>query len=126
MTTVWVNPTNSNGTPVLPRKVLGQVGGEGVVALSLNNIAAKAGGDSAKAFTILGGTMTHEGKHHLQSGFLTQEPVSILSHLHKELQAYTLEKGYYGALGSGAMAPDPTKGAWASTMEACRQVKCNP
>ena len=71
--------------------------------------------------------MTHEGKHHLQTGFLThQGPVSMLSHLHKEIQAYTLEKGYYNALGSGAMAPDVKKGAWASTMEACRQVGCHP
>jgi hypothetical protein len=87
---------------------------------------AKAGGDSEKAFTILGGTMTHEGEHPLQSGFFTHGSVSMLSHLFSELQAYTLERGYYGALGSGAMAPDPTEGAWASTMEACRQVGCNP
>jgi RHS repeat-associated protein len=125
--TVIVNPINSDGSPALPGKVLGAAG-RGVVGVSLSKIAAKAGpNNDEKAFTILGGTLTHEGLHNLQIDFLSSKgPISMLSTFHKELQAYTLEKGYYDALGSGAMAPDPTKGAWASTMEACRQVGCVP
>lgn len=125
--TVWVNPTNPNGTPVLPRNVMGQAGKEGLVAVSLMNIAAKAGGDSQKAFTMLGGTLTHEGKHELQPAVVgLQGRPSLLSLLHYELQAYTLEKAYYGGLGQGAMAPDPTRGAWGSANTACQQVGCVP
>ena len=125
--TVWVNPMNSNGTPVLPRNVMGQVGRDGLVAVSLINIAAKAGGDGHTAFTMLGGTLTHEGKHQLQPAVVSlQGRPSLLSLLHYELQAYTLEKTYYGGLGEGGMAPDPTKGAWGSASTACQQVGCNP
>lgn len=124
--TVLVNPITADGASKLPDNVLGAAG-PGVVAVSLEKIAAKAGGDNGKAFAILGGTLTHEGKHNLQVGFSTRQgPVPMLSHLHQELQAYTLEKGYYDALARGAMAPDPTKGAWQSTKEACRQVGCIP
>ena len=106
-----VNLIKADGTPKLPLNVLGSAGPD----------------NDAKAFTILGGTLTHEGKHNLQMGFLTHKgPVSMLSTLHKEFQAYELAKGYYGALGSGAIAPDPKTGAWESTREACRKVGCNP
>jgi RHS repeat-associated protein len=127
--TVWVNPRDERGNPLLPSNVMGQAGRGGLVAVSLMNIAAKAGGDSNGAFLILGGTLTHEGDHELQPAVVSLpmgKSPSLLSLLFYETNAYTLEGAYYRGLGYGGMAPDPKQGAWGSATEACRQVGCTP
>jgi RHS repeat-associated protein len=127
ISTVWINPRNANGTPVLPSNVNGQAGKNGTMFVSLVNIAAKAGGNADKAFTMLGGTLTHEGKHMLQPAVAAfSGRASLLSLIFYERQAYSLQQGYYAGLGQAQAAPDPDKGALASANEACTRVPCDP
>ena len=130
ISTVWADPTKQDGSPLLKPGQLGQAGREGNVFLSLTNVMAKAGGNSDKAFLILGGTMTHEGKHELQPsvvGLPVGARPSMLSLVFHERQAYVVEQGYYQGLGEGAMAPDPTKGAFASAAAGCNTPQgCDP
>jgi hypothetical protein len=76
---------------------------------------------------MLGGTLTHEGKHMLQPAVvgLLGRP-SFLSMIFYERQAYQLQKGYYTGLGQAAAAPDPDRGAIRSANESCQQVPCTP
>ncbi len=128
--TVWVNPTTATGAPLLRPGVLAQAGREGNVFVSLTNVLTKAQGNGEKAFIILGGSLMHEGKHELQPavvGLPIGARPSFLSMVFHEHQAYTVEQGYYQGLGEGAMAPDPTKGAFASAAAGCNTPQgCDP
>jgi RHS repeat-associated protein len=128
ISTVWANPRKPDGTPLLGPGKLGQAGRSGNLFLSLTNIGIKAKGDSPTAFTILGGTMSHEGKHELQPAVVGLEGrPSFLSMIFYEKQAYTVEQGYYQGLGRADMAPDPTAGAFGSANAGCNTPQgCNP
>jgi RHS repeat-associated protein len=128
--TVWANPTTTTGAPLLRAGVLAQAGRDGNVFVSLTNVLTKAQGNGEKAFTILGGALMHEGKHELQPavvGLPIGARPSFLSMVFYERQAYTVERGYYQGLGEDAMAPDPTKGAFASASAGCNTPQgCDP
>ena len=125
---VWVNPTKQDGTPLLKPGTLGQAGRNGNLFLSFTNIGNKAQGDSATAFTILGGVMSHEGKHELQPAVVGLEGrPSFLSMIFYERQAYAVEQGYYEGAGKASMATDPTAGAFGSAAAGCNTpLGCNP
>ena len=126
---VWADPRNADGTPLLARNVLGQAGKDGNLFVSLVNIGAKVGNDPrnvATAFTILAGTLTHEGDHEVEPGDMSGGHPSLLSLLYHENHAYSLEKAFYRHSDFPALAPDPIAGAWASATQACIQMGCVP
>jgi RHS repeat-associated protein len=129
--TVWANPpATQTGAPVLKPGELARAGRDGNVFVSLTNVLAAAQGNSEKAFTMLGGSLMHEGKHELQPavvGLPIGARPSFLSMVFYERQGYVVEQGYYEGLGQGAMAPDPTKGAFGSALAGCNTPQgCNP
>jgi len=128
--TVWANPTTATGAPLLRAGVLAQAGRDGNVFVSLTNVLTKAQGNGERAFTILGGSLMHEGKHELQPavvGLPIGARPSFLALVFYEHQAYRVEQGYYQGLGEGAMAPDPIKGAFASAANGCNTPQgCEP
>jgi hypothetical protein len=119
---VWANPTFENGSPIIKPGTLARAGRDGNVFVSLTNVLTKAQGNQQKAFTILGGSLMHEGKHELQPAVVGLPPgtrPSLLSMVFYEGQAYRVEQGYFHGLGEDAMAPDPIKGAFASAGAGC-------
>ena len=122
---VWINPSNPNGRgALLADNEFERAGKEGNLFISLHNIKAAANRDGADAFVRLGGTLTHGGRHMLQSP--PGEPPSMLRLIFNEKQAFDLQKAYYQGLGLGASAPDPVKGAMESAQNACNQMTCVP
>jgi RHS repeat-associated protein len=127
--TVWVNPQKVDGTQLLGVNSLGQAGRQGNMFLSLINVGLKGAGDSRKSFAILAGVMAHEGLHELQPavvGLPQGQRPSLLSMLHNELQAYTLERALYGGINMSSLTQDPTRAAWASATAGCAQSGCVP
>jgi RHS repeat-associated protein len=130
---VWADPTmagpNGMPVPVLGPGVLGQAGKKGNVFVSLTNIVGKAANNGAMAFTILAGTLTHEGDHELHRAVteFTGTP-SLLSLLYYETRAYSLERSFYLHSEFPGLAPDAVKGAWSSATRACSSTEggCYP
>ncbi|HEX6159927.1 MAG TPA: RHS repeat-associated core domain-containing protein, partial [Thermoanaerobaculia bacterium] len=127
---VWINPANPTGRGQLLRgNELERAGRDGNLFISLVNIKNKADRDGTDPFVVLGGTLTHGGKHMLQPtvvGLPVGAPPSMLSLIFSEIQAYNLQQKYYQGLGLGALAPDPIKGPINSALNACQEVECIP
>lgn len=126
---VWINPANPNGRGgLLKPSELERAGREGNLFVSLINIKNKADREGSNPFVILGGTLTHGGKHMLQP--VVALPVgarpSMLGLIFYETEAYRLQQKYYQGLGLGALAPDPVKGAISSAQNACNEMPCIP
>jgi uncharacterized protein RhaS with RHS repeats len=130
ISTVWVDPKYANGAPMLQPDELGRALRDGSVMVSLLHIHDKYINSNARAFTALGGTLTHEGDHALRPGLLSlpqDAHPSRLALLYYEYEAYKLEKAFYGLTSFPGMAPDPIAGATRSADRDCSSAGgCDP